>query len=204
MTRKDLIIRHVIYDLDGTLVDSALDFDLMRREMNLSAGVPILETLATLDPSEARRCWDIVERHELAGAQRAALFPGVLEFLAALAEFGVCQAVLTRNSRAVAQTMLRLIPFPFDVIATRDDGPAKPDPQAVGRICEVWGISPSATAIVGDSRFDMETGRRAGAWNVLYTRNRPVTELVHAREAHYILDTFEDVESFVAWLAQPG
>ena len=204
MVDDELIIRHVIYDLDGTLVDSALDFDRMRCEMNLPRGAPILETLAQMPPGEAQRGWEIVERHELRGAERAVPYPGVLEFLAALAKAHVRQAVLTRNSRIVAHTMLRLIPFPFDMVVTRDDGPVKPDPQAVWRICESWKVAPGEVAIIGDSRFDMETGRRAGAWNVLYTRQREVNALPFADQAHFHLSSFNEIERFIAWLAQPG
>lgn len=45
--------RGVIFDLDGTLVDSGLDFDSMRREMGLDPGTPILESLATLPEQDA-------------------------------------------------------------------------------------------------------------------------------------------------------
>src|SRR5258706_15978924 len=47
-------IRGLIFDLDGTLVDSRLDFDLMRQEMELPAG-PILEGFAALPPAQAWR-----------------------------------------------------------------------------------------------------------------------------------------------------
>ena len=38
-------IRGIIFDMDGTLVDSRLDYDAIRREMGLPAGMPILEGL---------------------------------------------------------------------------------------------------------------------------------------------------------------
>jgi len=43
------MIRGIIFDLDGTLADSQLDFDAMRREMELPLGLPILEALTRLD-----------------------------------------------------------------------------------------------------------------------------------------------------------
>jgi HAD superfamily hydrolase (TIGR01549 family) len=196
-------IRYLIFDLDGTLVDSGLDFDLMRAEMGLPHGVPILESLADMDAEEARRCWEIVERHELAGAERAVLFPGVAEFLHALAARGVRMAVLTRNSRIIAETMLRRVPFRFDRLVTREDAPIKPDPQAVLGICAHWSASPRETAIIGDSRYDLETGRRAGVFNVLYTGGRDTAALDYASWAHYVLESFHHTERFLAWLTQP-
>ena len=197
-------IRYLIFDLDGTLVDSGLDFDLMRAEMGLACGAPILETLAGMPTEQARRCWQVVERHELAGAERALPFPGVVDFLESLAARGVRQAVLTRNSRAVAETMLRRVPFAFDRIVTREEGPIKPDPRAVLNLCAHWGASPRETAIVGDSRYDLETGRRAGVFNVLYAGGRDTAALDYASWAHYVLHSFEQREDFLAWLDQPG
>ncbi len=46
--------RGVIFDLDGTLVDSGLDFDEMRREMQLPPRQPILEAIARLPDEQAR------------------------------------------------------------------------------------------------------------------------------------------------------
>src|SRR5947209_11992044 len=72
----------VIFGLDGTLVDSGLDFDLMRQEMQLPAGMMILEAMSKLSETRASECREILARHEWEGAQRATLMPGVVEFLA--------------------------------------------------------------------------------------------------------------------------
>src|SRR3990170_4622898 len=93
-------LRGVIFDLDGTLVDSGLDFERMRREMGLAAGLPLLESIEKLSDVEAARCWEVLERHELAGARRATLYPGVRDFLDELDRRGMRRAVFTRNSRA--------------------------------------------------------------------------------------------------------
>src|SRR5206468_1809626 len=98
--------RGVVFDLDGTLVDSRLDFDAMRREMELPPNQPILESLARLEPRQAERCHKILHRHELAGAERADLLPGVRELVAALHALGIRQAVATRNSRRITEATL--------------------------------------------------------------------------------------------------
>jgi HAD superfamily hydrolase (TIGR01509 family) len=197
-------IRYLIFDLDGTLVDSALDFDLMRREIGLPQGAPILESLQSMEADAARHGWSVVERHELAGAERAVPFAGAAELVAALAARGVRQAVLTRNSRPVAEAMLRHVPFAFDRVVTREHGPVKPDPNSIWRLCEFWGASLEETAMVGDSRFDMETGRRAGVYNVLYARGRDVASLAFSTWADYVLYSFEAKDEFFGWLGQPG
>ena len=159
----------VVFDLDGTLVDSRLDFDAMRREMELPPNQPILESLARLEPRQAERCHGILHRHELAGAERADLLPGVRELVAALHALGIRQAVATRNSRRITEATLSRLALPFDLVLTRDDGPVKPDPWPVQEAARRWAISPAQIVVVGDYRFDVECGRAAGSRTVLLT-----------------------------------
>ena len=65
-------IRGVIFDLDGTLIDSRLDFDQMRCDMEFAPGQLILETLEALPEGERKkRCREILHRHEYQGATSA-------------------------------------------------------------------------------------------------------------------------------------
>src|SRR5262249_5090298 len=124
-------IRGVIFDLDGTLVDSGLDFDLMRQEMQLPPGMFILEAMSQLAEPRASQCREILAGREWQGAERATLMPGVVEFLAQLEQRGVRRAVLTRNSREIALATLKRLGLSFDPVVAREDAPAKPDPTAV-------------------------------------------------------------------------
>jgi HAD superfamily hydrolase (TIGR01549 family) len=165
-------IRGVLFDLDGTLVDSALDFQQMRREMGLAEGAPILETIAHLPAHQADRCREVLDRHEAAGALRATVMPGARELLALLDARGIRRAVVTRNARPLAIATLRRLSIEFDLVVAREDGPIKPDPSAIWKICETWGLVPSQVLVVGDFFYDMEMGRRAGSPTVLFTAGR--------------------------------
>jgi HAD superfamily hydrolase (TIGR01549 family) len=132
------MIRGVIFDLDGTLVDSGLDFEQMRREMGLPAGMPILEGIARLGEAEAERCRRILHEHEWAGYERATLLPGVAELLACLRERDLRVGVVTRNSRDVSLATLARLEVNCDTLMTRDDGPIKPDPWPVAETCRRW------------------------------------------------------------------
>ena len=190
-------IRGVLFDLDGTLVDSRLDFDLMRQEMNLPAGVPILETLADLPVDEAERCREILARHELDGAARAFTIPGVREFLERLDARAILRGVFTRNTRVLALAVLARLELPFELVISRDDGPIKPDPAAIWKTCELWGLSPAEVLVIGDYHYDLEAGRRAGSPTVLYTAGRDPARWPWAGDADFILHSFEDAESLL-------
>jgi HAD superfamily hydrolase (TIGR01509 family) len=198
------MVHGVILDLDGTLVDSHLDFAQMRREMDLPPGVPVLEALEAMPPGDAARCRDILQRHERAGAERATLMPGVDHFLEQLEERQLRTAVVTRNSRAMAERMLSRLAHRFDDLLSRDDGPVKPDPWAIYRICEAWGVEPPQVVVIGDFYFDVEAGRRAGARTVLLTRDRDPRQLPGADQADYLLRSFHDAAQLFAWMQEPA
>jgi HAD superfamily hydrolase (TIGR01509 family) len=193
-------IQGVIFDLDGTLVDSRLDFSAMRREIGLAPGTPVLEGALALAGDAAVRAWEIIERHERIGAETATLIAGVTALLAELNRRGVHVAVVTRNGRAFAQNTVTRLQLPIDLVMTRDDAPPKPNPAALLHILEKWRLKPAQAAMVGDFRFDLEAGRAAGTRTVLYSADAKEEELAAWRPlADLIVPTFVDCKPFLAW-----
>jgi HAD superfamily hydrolase (TIGR01509 family) len=195
--------RGVIFDLDGTLVDSGLDFDQMRRKMGIEGRRPVLESVLAAPAEEAERLWAIVVEHELRGVERATVFPGVAEFLTELGTRGIKRGVLTRNSRSSALAMLSRLGLEVDGVVAREDGPAKPDPGGIYRLCDEWNVRPSACVRVGDYRFDIEAGQRAGCRTVLFTGagGDPGLDGV---VADHVLASFVECDRFWDWLLACG
>jgi HAD superfamily hydrolase (TIGR01509 family) len=194
------MIQGIIFDLDGTLVDSRLDFDAMRQEMELPPNLPILEALARLEPRHGERCRTILHRHELAGAERAALLPGAGELLAILHSRGIRQAIATRNSRHITVVTLTKLGLAIDLVLTRDDGPVKPDPWPVLHACSQWDITPADVVVVGDFRFDVESGRAAGSRTVLLTHPHDPRSYPNTERADLVLNSLADYPRLLAWL----
>jgi HAD superfamily hydrolase (TIGR01509 family) len=192
-------IRGLIFDLDGTLVDSRLDFDLMRQEMELPSG-PILESIAALPAPESERCRAILRKHELAGAARAKLLPGAAELLDHAQERRIPIGIVTRNCREISLATLEKLQVKYDICLTRDDGPIKPDPWAVRHICETWGAPPAQVVMIGDFEFDILCGRGAGARTVLLTHPIPPHEYPNHERADLLLSSLAERERLLAWL----
>ena len=149
-------VRGIIFDLDGTLVDSRLDFDAMRQEMGLPLKMPILEGLSTVpDGPERDRMLEIMRKHEQRGADESTLFDGVIEFLRHIEDRGILSAVLTRNSRETAMRTLDRWNLSFSHVVTREDAPPKPDPAGVHLIAQRWGLLPHQIVVIGDYLFDL-------------------------------------------------
>jgi HAD superfamily hydrolase (TIGR01509 family) len=193
------MIRGIIFDLDGTLVDSGLDFEQMRREMGLPPGVPILEGIKELSQAEAERCRRILHEHEWAGCQRGTLLPGAAELLAAIGEWGLPVGIVTRNSRDVSLATLRQLRVNYDVLLTRDDGPIKPDPWPVLAICRRWQVPPEQAVMIGDFRFDVEAGRAAGTRTVLLAGVEPAS-YPNEEGADLVLSSLVQWRELLAWL----
>ncbi len=108
-------VKAVIFDLDGTLVHSDLDFDLIRRRIGLSDGA-VLEALQKMSAPDRRRAMQILEEHESQAAREARLDAHAHTVLAALAQRGIRTALLTRNSSASARTVMDRHNLSFEIV----------------------------------------------------------------------------------------
>jgi HAD superfamily hydrolase (TIGR01509 family) len=162
----------VIFDLDGTLTEPLLDFDLIRTEIGLRPG-PILEQLVGLGEEERARAEVILRRHELTAIEQAVLADGCHELLAFLREEGIPHGILTRNMRVAVEHFCQRFGFPFAGIYTREDGPPKPAPDGVLHLCASFGVAPGQAITVGDYKFDVLAGQAAGTRTVLVTAEPP-------------------------------
>jgi len=88
----------------------------------------------------------------------------------------------------------------FNPLLSREDGPVKPDPWAICRICELWGIEPRQAVVIGDYYFDVEAGRRAGAGTVLLIGQRDPRDVQGADQADFLLSSFADCDGLLAWM----
>jgi HAD superfamily hydrolase (TIGR01509 family) len=195
-------IRGVIFDLDGTLVDSRLDFDQMRREMGIEGTQTLLEALAEMQPERARRCWEILLEHERRGAEVATPLPGVPAFVESLRSRGLMCGVVTRNSREPTLALLSRLGLEFDPVLGRDEAPPKPDPAALVHIAQVWGVAPRECVMIGDFRYDVEAAQRAGMYAILFDGAGGAHGLTAEHRVDLVLSSFAEPRAFWRWVEQ--
>jgi phosphoglycolate phosphatase len=179
-------MRAVIFDLDGTLLDTITDIaDSMNRVL-VAHGLPVHDRRAYLDFVGAgmdvlvRRALPTGSDHDvlvpvLLSAMREEYakswhddskpFPGIPELLDALAAMGIPFCVLSNKiesfTREMVADLLGKWTF-FEVRGLDFDRPRKPDPAQALEMAALMGINPGEIWFVGDSDVDMETARRAG------------------------------------------
>ncbi|MFT7320864.1 HAD family hydrolase, partial [Congregibacter sp.] len=132
-------LRAVIFDLDGTLVDSQLDFAAMRQQLGAPEEVGLLEYIADLSSQGDRdQAMAIIHRHEIAGAQAAHWMPGAEQTVHALRQQQIPIAIVTRNSRQAAQLTMERLGMPAMPLKAREDAAPKPDPEALLALASDW------------------------------------------------------------------
>jgi phosphoglycolate phosphatase len=187
----------VLFDFDGTLVETALDFDRMRGEvLSLAArygvsppeGLHVLEAIAharqqltAREPHAAgtfvQEAEQILVDIEAEGAARARPLPGVEETLRSLREQGARVGIVTRNCRPAVEPILARFSLPHDVLLTRDDvARVKPDPAHLLEAACRLGSRPEWTLMVGDHPMDILAGRQAGMRTAAITFTRPAPD----------------------------
>ncbi len=161
-------LKVVLFDMDGTIWRSPVDWGRARREMGIPDDeYPIAAHLEKLPPAEREAKERILVRYEEEGVRRGEPIPGARELLEFLRKKGIKCVLVTNNSRRSAEEVLRRTGLRFDRVFTRNDSPLKPYPEALLRPLGIIGVCPRDAVLVGDSHHDFLAASRAGVEVIL-------------------------------------
>jgi HAD superfamily hydrolase (TIGR01549 family) len=188
-----MAIEAVIFDLDGTLTQPFLDFDVIRDEMGLDPdGEPILEAMEAMTAAQLEHAHAVLHVHEERAVEQSRLHHGAKETIDALRRLGLPVGVLTRNKRENALRVARKHGLVFDGVLGREDGPAKPDAHGILSLCKRFCVKPPKTLMVGDYVHDLQCAQAAGAIAVLI-KSHPNAESFE----HYADFTIANLSSII-------
>jgi HAD superfamily hydrolase (TIGR01549 family) len=195
MTHYVEAIKGLIFDLDGTLVSSELDFSLIKAQVGCPHNKDLLDYIAALpSPYMREEAINIVHQHELLDAQNAELLPGVQQAIATLRDKNIPMAIVTRNFEKAASIKLKNNPLPIELVLTRDDAPAKPDPTSLNYIANRWNMHADNLIYVGDYLYDIQAAHNANMRACLYVPEKTPS---FASEADYVIHHFSDLVTLV-------
>jgi HAD superfamily hydrolase (TIGR01509 family) len=185
-------IKAVIFDLDGTITAPYLDFDKIRAEIGLSPDAgPLLEEIEKMTGADRKRAEEILYKHEQLAIEHSTLNAGAAETLKRLRQMGIHISVLTRNTRSNASAVAKKHNIEFDAVIDRDDGPVKPNPFGVRRLCEFFKVKPDQTLVVGDYLFDLQCAKAADAIAVLMKSSTKSQQF--SCFADYTIDSLKEI-----------
>lgn len=180
----------VIFDLDGTLVDSGLDFAALRQRLGFPAGIGILEHAETLPAAMRSAALLVVQEYELDCASRATWMPGAAELLDDLAQRNMPMGIVTRNTRAAAQLAMTSLMMPALPLVAREDCAPKPDPAGLLMLAARWQLCPSRVLYVGDFLYDLQAAQAAGMPCCLYV---PQGRRDYEAQATWVIRSFAEL-----------
>ncbi len=211
----------VVFDLDGTLVDSRRDIaesanhaleraGLSRLghdelESYVGDGAPLLMARAARldvkDPKVAQMVADFLDYYAANPVAHTDLMPGALAALDGLSAYalGVCTNKPRRTSVAVLQG-LRLDSRFRGLVAGDDLPQRKPDPAMVHETARRLGVPTSEVVMVGDGPQDVLAGRAAGAYTVGVRGGIQAYERLQASEPDVIIDSLAELPEVVSRL----
>jgi phosphoglycolate phosphatase len=176
----------VIFDLDGTLLNTLKDIGNSVNTGLTKIGLPIHEIEAyksfigwgreelaikalpenQRNPEQIQKLLAYInEEYGKHWADNTLPYPGVPEMLDTLTAKNIKMAILSNKPQDFTDwTVTRLLPkWHFEVVSgVRASVPKKPDPTAARQIAVNWSLTPSQIIFLGDSEIDVQTANRAG------------------------------------------
>ncbi|HSC76186.1 MAG TPA: HAD-IA family hydrolase [Pseudomonadales bacterium] len=180
-----MALKAVLFDLDGTLLDTAPDFIICVNRLRQNHDQPPLADkviraevsngaramtrlasgLAEGDPAlEALNCELLAIYREILG-QHSVLFPGMADSLRWIEAQGLQWGIVTNKPSRFTLPLLEKLSLPFtasSVVCPDHVSRSKPDPEPMLLACNQCGCEPAEAIYLGDHIRDIEAGRAAG------------------------------------------
>ncbi len=203
--------RTILFDLDGTLIDSGeiilasfrhatqvvLAREVSDEELLEVVGRGLREEMEALGGDRAEELIRAYREHNEPLHSDLKSFAGVLELLPALRREGRLLGIVTSKRRATVELAFAVLPLEglFDVVVTAEDtARLKPHPDPIRLALELLGAEPGSAAYVGDSPFDVAAAKAAGVFAVAVSWGRifPL-ERIEAEGPDAMVDTPEEL-----------
>jgi len=178
-------IEAVLFDLDGTLLDTARDlakalnmllvredkvelpYEVIRKVVSNGGNAMVSLGFNTTigEPEHTRLYRELLDIYGKDVASHTRPFPGIEKLLAHIAALGLPWGVVTNKPRTYSEPLLNIInlePSCSALVCPDDVSNRKPHPEPMYLACKTLNCHPQRTVYVGDHKRDIEAGRNAG------------------------------------------
>jgi phosphoglycolate phosphatase len=218
--RPAALLAAVVFDFDGTLADTQIDFQGMRKNVvdvlkRVGAWDDALEgqryILEMIDAAcllamrrgldvDAVRQWALAAAHEveIEACSVAPLCPGAADALRRLRDAGLMIGIITRNCQAGVDAVLSRHHLDVDILIPREVAEAaKPNPAHLLQALDLLGVSPARAAMVGDHVTDIQCAVQAGALPVAVAGASSSPEELSAEGAAFVATNLAEAVDFL-------
>ena len=221
MKKPEPNYRLIVFDWDGTLMDSAAGIVTCIQEASREMGIPIPSherarhviglglqdslriAVPDLPESDYAAFADLYRKHFLAQEVGMALFPGVNELLRDLRDAGYLLAVATGKSRRGLDRALAAFKLQSFFISSRcaDETNPKPHPAMLNELMDELSHKPQELLMIGDTSHDLDMASSAGVDAVAVTYGAHAEEVLRARSPKGVVTSIPELD---AWLTANG
>jgi 5'-nucleotidase len=201
----------VIFDLDGTVVDSVelivesfrhatvevLGVELEREQMIANVGKPLVEQMEVLSPDHADQLVRVYREFNHREHDRMLrMYEGMLAVLEGLQARGARMGLVTSKSRPTTEMAFRVTgirPLLDVVVCAEDTERNKPYPDPIEFCLQRMGAAPDQGVYVGDSPYDLQAAKAAGVRSIGVTWGVFGRDSLEAESPDLVVDSVEDL-----------
>ncbi|MCS7119180.1 MAG: HAD family hydrolase [Archaeoglobaceae archaeon] len=188
----------VALDLDGTIVEFNIPFNLIRERLGIRDGFILERILQERDEKRKAEMLKILIEFELESARNAKLVLYAKELLELLRKKKIIHGIVTRNSRRSVEIIAERFDLNFDFVISREDAKPKPSEEPIRMLIEKFKVESNETLVVGDFLFDLIAGKKARAKTALIVHRRNSNMLENFKPyADYIFYSLRELAEFL-------
>lgn len=210
-----MINRAVFFDFDGTIGNTIpgilVTLEATKQRMKVDFSMELAQSLigkplVNMAPplvGEARTAEFVniyLDEFPAIGGQLVNFFPGVLEMIEALRARGIIIGIVTSKRRdSLLQNLKKLQAqdlFDF-IVANEDTEFHKPHPGPVEKALEISGTEPKNAVMVGDSPYDILSGKGAGCATIGVTWGADAADKVKEARPNHLVSTMEELHKLL-------
>jgi len=205
-----MLKNYVLFDLDGTLLDSLplieASFCHAFKQMSIpwnegavmkTVGLPLVDACRQFGGEKWQELFNSYINYQLTvHDQYIKVYPGALETLAEIRPLLKGMGVVTSKRRPMAErgiAVTGLVDYLEHLVSLEDVEKPKPHGDPVLKGLAKFGVSPEQAVYVGDSYYDVESGRNAGVITVGVSWGMASREELQACRPDFIVDTWPEL-----------
>lgn len=224
------MIKAIVFDLDGTIVEFNLDYKTVRAEVkNLLVNHSFPSSIFSINESifemmkkakvymlnNGKKEHDFLEinkevlslasRHELKAAHETSLLPGVFEALKTLKKMNLKLGIFTINSQNSTDYILRefrLKQFFSAIIARERVTNVKPDPSHLATTLRALNVDAGEAIVVGDSVVDIQSAKTLNVASVGIARGNDGVRKLKSAGATTVIQSITDLPAYLVELKE--